>query len=231
MPLQRYGVLRGQVVRYTPGTEYSPHFRIILVEANNTEYQVDVNVRSRDGSEVLYHANEDFQLSGVTHGLLTRRPGITPLTSTPDSGALDYLREPLFDTADMVPLPVSGWAHDDLNSHVGTVVESARVSGGVVFAFGQYFQDSGRLSDRDSREGLPSHGIHDIHMNQGNARPYHRDNGTFQDGALLIYFPTTRKWVATFLAFQTQSFHTDAGGNPAGPSWEQVHGGREMDGR
>ncbi|GMA64959.1 hypothetical protein GCM10025859_53990 [Alicyclobacillus fastidiosus] len=62
MPIQNYGVIRGQVVRYTPGSTQSPHFIIILADNSNQEYQVDVNVLSQDGSEVLYYANENFQM-------------------------------------------------------------------------------------------------------------------------------------------------------------------------
>jgi hypothetical protein len=59
----------------------------------------------------------------------------------------------------------------------------------------------------------PGNGIHDIHMNQGNVGAYTRDDGVFQDGGLLLEFPGTAggspQWVAIFLAFQSQSWHTD----------------------
>jgi hypothetical protein len=55
----------------------------------------------------------------------------------------------------------------------------------------------------------PGNGIHDIHMNQGNEGRFAGDNGVWQDGALLIHFPAQSQWVAFFLAFQSQSWHTD----------------------
>ena len=228
MPIQNYGVIRGQVMRSTPGSTQSPHFIIILADNNNTEYQVDVNVCSSDGSEVLYYANDDFQ-NTITQSLLSLNPGITPLTSSAGSGALDYLRDPLFDTSAMKPLPMNGPSQNDLNAFIGAVVASAQTSGASVFAFGQYFYDSGSKAEQDRHEGLPAQGIHDIHMNQGNGAPYEKDNGTYQDGGLLIYFPAEQKWVATFLAFQTQAFQTDDQGNPTGPSWAEEHGGETMD--
>jgi hypothetical protein len=46
-------------------------------------------------------------------------------------------------------------------------------------------------------------------MNQGNGGQFAGDNGVWQDGALLIHFPGQSQWVAFFLAFQSQSWHTD----------------------
>jgi hypothetical protein len=48
-------------------------------------------------------------------------------------------------------------------------------------------------------------------MNQGNPRAggHAGDNGVWQDGGLLLWFPEADRWVAVFLAFQSQSWHTD----------------------
>ena len=52
-------------------------------------------------------------------------------------------------------------------------------------------------------------------MNQGNSGGWMRDNGVWQDGGMLIHFPSDDRWVAIFLAFQSQTFHTDdKTGNP-----------------
>ncbi|MFD1673841.1 DUF2278 family protein [Alicyclobacillus fodiniaquatilis] len=224
MPIQNYGVIRGQVVRYTPGSPQSPHFIMILTDNHNTAYQVDVNVLSRDGSEVLYYANDNFQ-NDMTQNLLSLTPGFTALKNNANSGALDYLRETLFETSAMVPLPIDGPSQNDLDAFIGTIVSSAQTNNASVFAFGQYFHDGSRSAAQDRKENLPTQGIHDIHMNQGNSSPYEKDNGTYQDGGLLVYFPNDQRWVATFLAFQTQAFQTDNQGNPTGPSWADQHGG------
>jgi hypothetical protein len=77
-----------------------------------------------------------------------------------------------------------------------------------VYAFGERWgPESGT---RDKVFGfLPGNGIHDIHMNQGNAGRFTGDNGVWQDGGLLIHYPAQSQWVAFFLAFQSQSWHTD----------------------
>jgi hypothetical protein len=48
-------------------------------------------------------------------------------------------------------------------------------------------------------------------MNQGNPRAggHAGDNGVWHDGGLLLWFPKADRWVAMFLAFQSQSWHTD----------------------
>ena len=46
-------------------------------------------------------------------------------------------------------------------------------------------------------------------MNQGNTGRFTRDDGVWQDGGLLLHYPATQQWVAVFLAFQSQSWHTD----------------------
>jgi hypothetical protein len=46
-------------------------------------------------------------------------------------------------------------------------------------------------------------------MNQGNVPPFLGDDGVWQDGGLVLQFPSTQQWVAIFLAFQSQAWHTD----------------------
>lgn len=46
-------------------------------------------------------------------------------------------------------------------------------------------------------------------MNQGSVGRFQDSNGVWQDGGLLIHFLSRNQWVAIFLAFQSQCFHTD----------------------
>jgi hypothetical protein len=46
-------------------------------------------------------------------------------------------------------------------------------------------------------------------MNQGNVPRFAGDDGVWQDGALMVHFPASQQWVAVFLAFQSQAWHTD----------------------
>ncbi len=83
-----------------------------------------------------------------------------------------------------------------------------------MYAFGAKFgQNLHKPIDQQfgNLDGL--HGIHDIHMNQGNPPgPYAGDNGAFHDGGLLLAFGG--RVVGLFLAFQSQAVPTDANGKP-----------------
>src|SRR5262249_3813240 len=57
------------------------------------------------------------------------------------------------------------------------------------------------------------HGVHDIHLNQGNVGSHAGDNGTFHDGGLILGFPD--RYLGLFLGFQTQRIPTAAKGNAA----------------
>ena len=46
-------------------------------------------------------------------------------------------------------------------------------------------------------------------MNQGNSERFRNDDGVWQDGGLLVYFPSVDRWTAVFLKFQSQSWHTN----------------------
>jgi uncharacterized protein YukJ len=55
----------------------------------------------------------------------------------------------------------------------------------VIYAFGQQWGPETKKRDKYFRF-LPGSGIHDIHMNQGNDGKYKKDNGAYQDGALVF---------------------------------------------
>jgi uncharacterized protein YukJ len=226
MPIRNYGVVKGAVRDFTPGSDSFTHFQVILDDNNGVAFQVDINVRSQDGSELLYYADSNY-----SHPLLARlstnlATGYTPLQSEPGSLAIDFLRSNLFDTSQMVPLGMESPVKDNLNTFIGQVIsQSAQTQNSEVYVFGQFFQDRGYQRTRDARRGLPAHGIHDIHMNQGNFGHFAQDNGVYQDGGMFIHFPTQNQWTAIFLAFQSQAFTTDENGNPSAPSWAKLHGG------
>ena len=46
-------------------------------------------------------------------------------------------------------------------------------------------------------------------MNQGNDTRYAKDDGVYQDGGMILYFPDQNQWVGVFLKFQSQTWHTD----------------------
>lgn len=212
MPIERYGVLKGQAFASLRATAQSEHYQI-LINRGNTPHRIAINTKSSQApSQVLYYASNDFHHE-ITDALVQSnlKNGFTSLDSKPGGLALDFIRRNLFNRSEMIPLPSrEPGDNDDLNDRLDFFVQQAiRDSSAVVYAFGQHWEDNSG-SDRYFPEIAPSTGIHDIHMNQGNPPgKYFDDNGTWQDGGLLFHFASRNRWAAVFTAFQSQSFHTD----------------------
>jgi uncharacterized protein YukJ len=211
MPLDRYGALvaRALGTAREDGTE-NPHYEVHLVDDAGEHWRVAVNVESRQApSELLYLVVDDFvhpltaQLESLGSGWNALQPGVA-------GQHLDYIRGNLFDRARMRLLPPAlvGPDNDLADLLDGWLQRAVGDPMATVYAFGQRFGPQAGLAD-PVFGFVPANGVHDIHMNQGNAGPFVRDNGVRQDGGLLLHLPGQSRWVAIFLAFQSQSFHTD----------------------
>lgn len=215
MPVPSYGVLIGGVSDRRLATPKKNHYEV-RVEAAGESYRLAVNVQSADGSEVLYRVDEAF-MHPLTTPLVALGDGHHNLESKPGGAALDFVRGNLgIKRADFLPLPLSVPGEDnDLNDKIDHYVQRAMSdSAARVYAFGSFFKNPGV---KDTYFGFkPTQGIHDIHFNQGNSGEFKKDNGIWQDGALLFHFPAENRWIAIFLGFQTQSWQVDEQGNPAG---------------
>ena len=210
MPLKHYGVLKGSVIdarrEDDPDT---PHYQV-HVHAESTSYRVSVNVKSMlSPSELLFLVDDRFR-HPLTTGLPDLPQGFQELQPEPDSLALDFIRGNLFDRLRLRTLPHSLPGPDnDLSDRVEHYVARAtREHDSEVYAFGERWGPEEEKPDKIF--GFePGNGVHDIHMNQGNDPQFAHDDGVRQDGALVFRFPTTDQWVAIFLAFQSQAWHTD----------------------
>jgi uncharacterized protein YukJ len=157
----------------------------------------------------MFLVNDNFA-HPVTNGLGDLSLGFNPLQSKPGGQALDFIRGNLFDRTEMRLLPHNLPGPDnDLSDQLEHYISRAiQEPGALIYAFGQRWGPETNTKDKVFNF-LPGNGIHDIHMNQGNVAPFLGDDGVWQDGGLLIRFPSTDQWVAVFLAFQSQSWHTD----------------------
>lgn len=225
MPLKNYSLLKGRAIDARDGTGANPHYQILVTD-DSERYRIAVNVQSQDGSEVQY-----LVVSRFDHPILGGLPdiplGLQALTLRPGGVALDYIRGNLLQPESLVPLPLNlPGADNDLNEKIGQYVQRAMSDEDAeVYAFGESWGPEANKRDRYFGF-LPGRGIHDIHMNQGNpAGKFDRDNGPWQDGGLIFRFPAQDQWVAMFLKFQTQAWHTDdrtgaaldlSGAGPAG---------------
>jgi uncharacterized protein YukJ len=215
MPIQNYGVLKGRVFARQLATAKSEHYQM-LVNRGNGPQRIAINTQSATApSQLLYYANPNFQ-HPITAALLKAALPFSfqPLPSTPGGLALDFVREKLFDKSQMVVLPgVASGNHNDLNDQLDLIVQLAiQEADALLYAFGQHWKDASG-ADQYFPEINPSTGVHDIHMNQGNPKgSYYADNGVYQDGGLLFYFPSTGRWAGVFTAFQSESWVTDGKG-------------------
>jgi uncharacterized protein YukJ len=211
--LKTYGALRGRAVGVRVETnDASPHYQVHVL-ANETHYRLAVNVQSTDQSALLYAAIEAFQ-HPITDRLAQLASGFTSIQRGPGGPALDYVRGNLVDRASMqvVPANVAG-PDNDLNDHLDHGVQRAiRDATAEVYAFGEPWGPEPGTPDR-SFGFEPGRGVHDIHMNQGNDPGDAYEDGIWQDGGLFIHFPTESRWVAMFLAFQSQAWQTDDKGH------------------
>lgn len=196
------------------------HFEIKL-NINADFYRIAVNVRSQDGSMLMAYVDDTYQ-----HELCNRL-----LESFPQDGnfdindaakreqfGLDFLRRNMvgdFNKMVMLPNNLPG-LDNDLEEKLTSALDKSKADPNArIFAFGQQWPGTPK-ADTYFPE-IKDQGLHDIHMNQGNPRgSFDRDNGVFQDGGLLIYYPGLNRWTAILLAFQTQfntlnpvTLHTD----------------------
>jgi uncharacterized protein YukJ len=223
-----YGVLRGDLDRWVREDDRStPHLQIRVLDKTGQPWRVAVNVQSDTGSDVVYWLVDPLPGHPVLTGLAGLPTGFSLAARSPSS-ALDYVRAPLFDWAAGTALPASGSASaDDLQDLLILHLEQCRRAGGEVFAFGIKFdRDLHKPIDREfgNLDGL--HGIHDIHLMQGNVGRHAGDNGALQDGGLLLAHPD--RHAGLFLAFQTQQIPTTDAGAPAPqsrPIGDLIHGG------
>lgn len=209
MPVKDYGVLRCRAVgaKREDGAD-TPHYQV-HVTAEGVDYRLAINVKSQlSPSELLFVVAENFQhpivqaLSGLSEGF-TALPSRAPTS-------LDFIRGNLFNRLDMRLLPPSLPGEDnDLSDRLAHYIDRAmREQDAEVYVFGSRWGPERGKADKVF-QFEPGNGLHDIHMNQGNDHGHRGDDGVWQDGGLILRFPSTNQWTAIFLAFQSQAWHTD----------------------
>jgi len=208
MPLKSYGVFKGRAIDRRLGSGGSPHYQVHLVDQSN-DYRIAVNVASQlQPSELEYLIDSEFR-HPIVEALRELTPGWKALPSKPGGIALDFIRGNLFDPRRMRKLAFNLPGPDnDLNEKIDHYIQRAMADEDAqLYAFGERW---GPESAKDKIFGFaPGNGVHDIHMNQANAGSFVKDDGVYQDGALLLEFPRQKQWVGVFLKFQSQTWHSD----------------------
>ena len=209
MPLKNYGILKGKAIEVRQGSGQSPHYQVYVVD-DTTDYRIAMNVQSALSPSELEYLIDDRFKHPIT-SLLEEIPlGFTKIANKPGTTALDYIRANLFDREKMRVLPFNVPGLDnDLNEKIDSVMQRAVADEeAVVYAFGERWGPENNKKDKYFGF-LPGNGIHDIHMNQSNVGTFVKDDGVWQDGGVIVHFPSQQQWVAVFLKFQSQGWHTD----------------------
>ncbi|WP_405106554.1 YukJ family protein [Paenibacillus sp. FSL K6-1217] len=238
---QGYGVLKCKISNednvYKLGYKNN-HIQVLVdvEDDDHKKYRLAINIRSSNKAEhlpedtanqVLYYVGEDLK-SEETARWLKLESGFTKITRENRSLALDYIRGNLVIPSKMVALPNTNQddkedndPHNNLYDKITSYIEEAHKQKATLYAFGEPW---GPVDKPDKYFGFsPGQGVHNIHMNQGNAGGYSRENGTWQDGGVLIHFQNANRWVAIFLAFQSQSWCTNDQGDATKPVSECNH--------
>jgi uncharacterized protein YukJ len=207
MPVN-YGVLKGTVTGHLRDAD-DDHYQI-LVSAANTMYRIAVNVESSMKPPDLRFQSLTSLPSSLTHDLTLLPAGYKKLPGKPGGIAQDFVRGGIvkIDKFKVVPGNVPGANNDLKDTMEDAVVNAMALAGSIIYAFGARF---GPEKQKDQYfKFTPGNGIHDIHMNQ--------------DGCLIFQYPGG-KYRAFYMAFQSQSFHTDnktghtiPGGTPPAPA-------------
>lgn len=218
MPLKQYGVLKGWITHRLRPKSNKDHYQILVTDGAAL-HRIAVNVLSKvQPSQLLFFTTND--LPAALRSQLKKLPaGFTKIASKPGGSALDFVRGGLFQREDMKAVPnIKPGPKNDLGEMIDDAVMLAiHQDEPQVYAFGEKWGPEKKVDQYFDFE--PGQGIHDIHMNQGNVKQFKRDDGIWQDGALVLHFPAVagggdgEKWIAIFLAFQSQSWNTDDEGH------------------
>ncbi len=225
MPVD-YHVLKGHVGDLT----FKGHLQILVNapddDGHATQWRIAFNVKSDTKPfPVRYYIDEDYQDQEMIKKLTALPAGLTPKSTVKNDDAhqdmvdkhlnLDFVRGNLLPDQKVWEDLAAGTPDEQNELHylVGDFIKHAKGDpNAFVCAFGAAWLDPPNAPPDPYFQFKPSRGVHDIHMNQGSGvdgNGHGKDDGVGQDGALFIYLPSTNRWVAAFVSFQSQSFQTD----------------------
>jgi hypothetical protein len=231
MPLDHgYGVAIGTFASFTRedpsdfGHWYHGRLRI---DTPAGQYEAALDVDTPSGVGVSYRLVTDLTTARMS-GIVAMPAGFHALTSTPLSGALDYVRSPILR---------DGWVVQRLRWWIGapTPLDALLATLHRLFRWGRLHWRSFPWVTSDGDNALDllepllqnavriyifgepyttGLGVHNVHYNQGDPPgPHQRENGIWQDGAVLTQ-AADGSLAIWQVKFNTQSLHTDDNGLP-----------------
>jgi Uncharacterized conserved protein (DUF2278) len=193
MPLRRYGVVIGSLNRLERDStrHYGAYFHgKVYLSTPTGEYECAIDFASPSGVDVRFRVVRALNAKLFSR-VMALPDGYHNLARTPESGALDFVRSPLF-----------GVWEDNPGSGGLDVLEMLLEQSERLFVFGEPFRKHRR------------HGMHNIHFNQGDPPGPHRDEcGIWQDGGTIMQ-EFDGELIAFLTRFASQSLTTDENGLP-----------------
>lgn len=229
--MNEYCMFKGELVNaapYLPTYTGSPHYVINVSKADKSIFKIVVNSASTqiggdNNYDVYSYADLNFS-DPITGKLADLKPGLY----TSGFPRLDYWQDQsLLDLHRMRPIPYEGadGSRADVNDIINQIltIDTSQPPESIPYDDGK-----GNAQPRDfyppGEQGVivygfgflfepQQDGLHETHMNQGNPRgPHWKENGAFQDGAVIVQ--RGNDFAAVFTAFQTQYLPTDSNGCP-----------------
>ncbi|KAK4183030.1 hypothetical protein QBC35DRAFT_131716 [Podospora australis] len=205
MPLQAYGLWKATPLKWK-GRASPGHGHITFADNHSHTLDAAVNIQSKsaDSRLVYWLLRSATFVPANADRLLSLPLGFHP-QSGPSSLALDFVRQGFLSLESGILLSHSkspGGQPGDILSYLDPIMQNAIAKKAAIFIFGEPYEGKD--------------GIHDVHMNQGNGGGWANDNGTYQDGGILLHFPDDGHWEGVFLAFAIQVYKTDDRGYPVG---------------
>ena len=225
MSINNYGVWVANPVRVSAeradDDPHTPHIHLFYDDGSGGNFsgarRASINAKSgSEISELVFWLIQDFR-HPITDTLRGLSMGFQQIPSVMGGIALDYLRGNLMDfTAGRLLPHDQPNSRDDIIDFVMPELQAAINRGATLYLFGEPYSDL--------------QGIHDIHMNQGSQGRFSKFDGVWQDGGIIMYFPDEDRFSAIFLAFASQSIHTDelqGHGLLGSKNFAQLLGGKE----
>ena len=224
MPHINYQALRGKLHAYAPAQPAgNPHLWVI-VEAAGQNYFATINVRSNQDlpgdpigkSYLHYLIDNDFD-HPIVPSILGLPVGLSQVERSYIGGALDYQRGNLFDPRAMRVLPAQGPGEDGLAQRLGAILQIAQLQNSDVIFYGNAFVNDPHQTDAAfGFTPKAPYGLDNIHMAQGDPREVNirlHENAIWHDGAAFVWDESAHRMTGIFLAFQSQSWHSNTMGD------------------
>jgi hypothetical protein len=224
MALNKYGVLKGSFDHFEKENpdNFGQYFHgFIFVYApsyttgNQVVYKCAVDVKTPSGV-IVHYFNPAKLDKNKFHELNLLPDGYHDLTRDPNSGALDYKRNPLI--SEPLGCATIFWAIYNAMTGKNRQTWKENIGQSALDDLQSFLADIQRIYIF----GEPFHnispdqfGMHDIHLNQGDPidSQWHNLNAIWQDGGVIIEHPNGDLG-GFFIKFSTQTLNTDDNGWP-----------------